>query len=187
MQNVDQHVLFVQGGGKDAHAWDAKLARSLANELGPGYDVAFPEMPNEADPNYAAWRRCILDELEALGEGVVLAGHSLGGSMLLKMLTEGDFGDALRGVFIISAPFFHETEGGPWAEAQIPPNAEDRLPAGLPVFLYHGQDDDEVPFSHLGLHAKALPRAQTRALAGRNHQLNDDLTEVADDIRKLAR
>ena len=179
-------VLFLQGGGKDAHAWDAKLARSLADKLGPGYTVAYPEMPNEADPNYEAWRRCILEQRKALGEGVVLVGHSLGGSMLLKMLAEGDLGEALRGVFIISAPYFHETEGWPWPEAQMPANAASRFPAGLALFLYHGQDDDDVPFSHLALQAKALPQAQTRALAGRNHQLNDDLTEVADDIRKLA-
>jgi hypothetical protein len=45
--------------------------------------------------------------------------------------------------------------------------------------------DKIVPFSHLDLYATALPQAFTRRLAGRDHQLNNDLSEVARDIRGL--
>ena len=60
-----------------------------------------------------------------------------------------------------------------------------RRTGGVPVFLYHGRDDEIVPFAHAGLYAKALPHAVVRPLDGRNHQLNDDLSEVAADIRRL--
>jgi hypothetical protein len=68
----------------------------------------------------------------------------------------------------------------------LPKNVAATLPRGLPVFLYHGREDEIVPCSHLELYAQALPQAIVRALDGRNHQLNDDLTEVADDIKRLA-
>jgi hypothetical protein len=38
---------------------------------------------------------------------------------------------------------------------------------------------------HVDLYAKAIPQAVTRRLEGRNHQLNDDLGDVASDIRSL--
>ncbi|PYK88902.1 MAG: hypothetical protein DME40_11620 [Verrucomicrobia bacterium] len=43
-------VLFVQGGGKNAHEEDQKLAASLQAALGSDYNVLFPRMPKESDP-----------------------------------------------------------------------------------------------------------------------------------------
>jgi predicted alpha/beta hydrolase family esterase len=177
-------VLFIQGGGAEAHAWDAKLASSLAEKLGPDYEVIFPEMPNEADPNYLAWKGRIQEQLQAAGDGTVLVGHSIGASMLMKMLAEGDAGASLKGVFLVAAPFVHARKGWQWKEAELPVNASGKLPGDLPLFLYHGQEDEEVPFAHLALYMETFPRAVGRALPGRNHQINDDLTEVAEDIRK---
>lgn len=178
-------VLFIQGGGEDAHVWDAKLARSLEEKLGRGYTVNFPKMPNEADPNYRAWKRRILGELKALGDGTVLVGHSIGGSMVMKMLADGEIAERLAGVFIIAAPFVHEREGWQWKEAELPAHPAAKLPEDTSLFLYHGREDEEVPFSHLALYEKTFPHAVSRALSGRNHQMNDDLAEVAEDIRKL--
>jgi uncharacterized protein len=185
MPNTDQPVLFIQGGGEGAYDCDAKLAASLETRLGRGYPVAYPRMPNEADPSYAAWRRQILEELGRLGQPVVLVAHSIGASMVMKMLADGDIGPALRGVFIIAAPYLHAREGWQWNEAELPANAAARLPKHLPVCLYHGDADEVVPFEHLALYTKALPRVIARALPGRDHQVREDLTEIADDIRKL--
>jgi hypothetical protein len=45
-------VLFVQGGGKNVHdQWDNKLVDSLKRNLGPDYEIRYPRMPNEADPD----------------------------------------------------------------------------------------------------------------------------------------
>jgi pimeloyl-ACP methyl ester carboxylesterase len=59
------------------------------------------------------------------------------------------------------------------------------LPPNVPVLLYHGDQDATVPIAHLDLYRKALPRAHVRRLRGRDHQLNNDLTEVANDLREL--
>lgn len=178
-------VLFIQGGGEGAHAWDAKLAGSLGEKLGHDYVMVYPAMPNEADPSYEAWKPRISKELKAAGDGAVLVAHSIGASMVMKMLAETDVGQRLKGVFLIAAPFVHERDGWQWTEAELPANATSKLPKSLPLFFYHGSADEEVPFSHLALYEKAFPKAVTRALPGRNHQINDDLTEVADDIREF--
>jgi fermentation-respiration switch protein FrsA (DUF1100 family) len=59
------------------------------------------------------------------------------------------------------------------------------LPSGAPLYLHQGRNDETVPFSHVGMLAKALPHATIRRLKGRDHQLNNDLSEVARDISLL--
>jgi hypothetical protein len=36
---------------------------------------------------------------------------------------------------------------------------------------------------HAGLYALAIPQAHVRRLSGRDHQLNNDLSEVAEAVR----
>jgi predicted alpha/beta hydrolase family esterase len=185
MPGATRNVLFIQGGGEDAYDWDVKLARNLAAKLGTGYSVSFPRMPHEADPNYQAWKRQILAELKPLGHGTVLVGHSLGASMLIKMLAEGEIVQSLRGVFLIAAPLFREPEGWQWKEAELPSDAARKLPKDVPLFFYQGSEDETVPYAHYTFYTKTFRHAVGRALDSRNHQLNDDLTEVAEDIRQL--
>jgi hypothetical protein len=60
-----------------------------------------------------------------------------------------------------------------------------RLPKEWKIYLYHGSEDDVAPFGHVDLYEKAIPQAVIRRLAGRDHQLNEDLSEVAADIRRF--
>jgi predicted alpha/beta hydrolase family esterase len=178
------HVLFVQGGGDGAYDADAKLVASLREALGPDYHVNYPRMPDENDLEYDAWRRRIAEELTRAGEAV-LVGHSIGASVIAKVLAESTPRPALAGVFLIATPFWHDHEVWKWEEAELPRDVGARLPAGVPIFLYHGRDDETVPLRHVDMYATAIPQAVVRRLPGRNHQLNDDLSEVARDIKQL--
>jgi hypothetical protein len=180
-----RQVLFVQGGGKGAYDADARLAASLESKLGADYQVRYPRMPDEDEPDFAAWKACIAQELAAMGEGALVVGHSIGASVVIRVLAESEAERGLAGVFLIAAPFWHDDEVWRWKEAELPKDAGDRLSGGPPLFLYHGRQDEIVPFGHLGLYAKALPKAVVRRLEGRNHQLDDDLSEVAGDILRL--
>ena len=182
---MTQQVLFVQGGGEGAYQADARLAASLASELGPGYEVRYPPMPDEASPDYRAWRQRLSEEFASLGGDAVLVGHSLGASILLKTIAEGENRPAFKGLFLVAAPYWGGEGWGEWEEVELSDGEIERLSEAVPVFLYHSRDDEEVPYAHLDLHAKAIPRARVRRLAGRNHQLDDDLSEVAADIRNL--
>jgi predicted alpha/beta hydrolase family esterase len=179
-------VLFIQGAGEGVHAnWDVHLVASLRRELGPGYTVRYPPMPNEADPTMAAWRPVLEQELAALRPGAVVVGHSAGGAMLIHVLADAPPAAALGAVVLIAAPFIGE---GGWASEEIAPRRDlaERLPAAVPVFLYHGEDDGEVPVAHVDRYAAAIPHARVHRLGGRDHQMNNDLSEVARDIRELA-
>ena len=182
---MPRHVLFVQGAGQGTYdTWDNKLVRSLEQALGAGYVVHYPRMPDEGDPRYAAWKATLLEVLDGLDEGAVLVGHSAGGTLLLYALAEHPPRQELGGIALIAAPFLGEG-GWPSDDPKPRPDLAERLPARVPVFLYHGTADREVPYAHVRLYAKALPRATVRTLEHRDHQLNDDLREVARDIASL--
>ena len=177
-----KQVLFVQGAGEAVHdAWDDKLVRSLEHELEDAYTVIYPVMPDEADPRYAVWKTALLGALEHLEDGAILVGHSIGAAILIHVLAEQRLRLKIGAIALIAAPFIGK---GGWRSDDIPrANFAEDLPAGVPVFLYHGTADTTVPFAHLALYANAIPRAVVRALAGRDHQLDNDLGDVARDIR----
>ena len=176
-------VMFIQGGGEGAYQADTELASSLRKALGANYEVRYPAMPNENDPDYAGWKARILSELADRGEEALLVGHSIGASVIIKLLTEAT--PALSGAFLIASPFWYDDEFWNWKEAELPGDAGSRIPATLPLTFYHGSEDEVVPFSHLAMYARLFPTASIRRLDGRDHQLNGDLSDVARDIKAL--
>jgi predicted alpha/beta hydrolase family esterase len=180
-----KQVLFIQGGGAGAYdAWDNKLVDSLQRALGRGYDIRYPRMPNEADPDYGSWQAMLAEGIAGLDDGAFLIGHSIGGTILINALAEAPPSRKLGGVFLLAAPFIGT---GGWPSDDIQPMADlgARLTAKMPVHLYHGSMDDTVPMAHVDLYARAIPGAIVHRLDGRDHQLNDDLTDVAADIRAV--
>ncbi len=170
---MQKQVLFIQGGGEGAYAVDEKLAASLQRALGAEYNVVYPRMPDEDDPQYETWAAQIAEEQAALDDKAIIVGHSVGGAVLLRHLSEAKSDRPLAGIFVLAAPYW---------------GAEDwqaDLPAGLPVFLHHSRDDRVVPFAHLAQFANNFPQATIREFDGRGHQFSNDLSEVAEDIKGL--
>jgi len=178
-------VLFIQGGGKGTHdEWDSKLVESLRRELGQGYEVHYPRMPREDDPSCARWQPALERALKALEGSAIVIGHSVGGTILVKALSERAAAWNVAALILIAAPFVGD---GGWAadELQFPADLGARLPRAVPIHFFHGLDDDTAPPSHVDLYARAVPQARVHRLPGRDHQLNDDLKEVAAIILSL--
>ena len=194
-----RQIVFIQGGGGHGvhDQWDDKLVASLKRELGDGFEVRYPHMPDEDDPKYAKWKPAILREVDALDDGAMVVGHSIGGTMLVNALAEefscggrspefstgSDWTPAFAGerrlaaIVLIGAPFVGE---GGWPAQEFEPKRDlgASLPEGVPVHLFHGDKDETAPPAHAGLYAKAIPQAEVHRLPGRDHQLNNDLGEV---------
>jgi len=175
-------ILFIQGGGAGAHdEWDDKLVESLRRNLGEGYEVRYPRMPDEGHPSYARWSAAIRRELDALDAGAVVVGHSVGGTILINTLAEGPRERDLGAILLISAPFVGRG-GWPSDDFALPRDLGDKLPREVPVHVFHGLRDETAPPSHVELYARVIPHAHVHRLPGRDHQLNEDLREVAEII-----
>lgn len=180
MQNP---VLFIHGAGEGAYEEDQLLAASLRNALGSAYAIHYPEMPTADSSTYDDWKAPIESELARLDQPVSLVGHSVGGSVLLKFLSETRVAPAIAGLFVIAAPYWGADEFWKWDEARLPNDVAVRLACLPRIFLYHSRDDEVVPFAHLAFYEALLPQAVLRVVDGRGHQFGNDLAEVAQDIR----
>ncbi len=177
-------VVFIQGGGEGAHDADSALAASLRRRLGPRYAVSFPKMPNEGEPEYAAWKPRITEEIARIDGDLILVGHSVGAYMLVKYLSEDGTPKQPIGIFLIAAPYPDGDENWHFPGFSLPPHFGAKLPDAARIFLYHSPDDQSVPFAHMRLYARAMPGAVVRETTG-GHQLNNDLSVIATDMHGL--
>lgn len=186
---MNRHVLFIQGAGTGAYEEDKKLVASLRQLLGREYEVHYPAMQNEDDADYETWKRLIEKNLAALDARVIVVGHSVGASVLIKCLAEGDT-KKITGIFLIATPFWGGDKGWKYEGYEalaLPEGHAKQLPSNARLFFYHSRDDEIAPFAHLALYAQKFPQATIRELNGGGHQLNNDLSEVAEDVKSLER
>ena len=183
---MSKHVLFIQGGGNGGYEADAKLVASLRKALGPAYDVHYPEMlTDETGPDFGPdWLKQIGEEIASIKGEVILAGHSLGASLLLKYLSENQIKKDIAGIFLIAPPFWSGNED--WVQSlKLQEDFSDKLPKDVPTFFYRCKDDEVVPLDHFTFYKQHLPWAVFREVSQGGHQFNNDLTPVADDIKSL--
>jgi len=176
-------VLFVQGAG-DMHAPEGSgvLADYLQRELGSGFQVVAPEMPDaSSDPNYDRWAAEIAAQLKRLDGPVLLVGHSLGGSVLLKYLASTSPRAAVSGLFLVSVPWWGP-EGWAYDDYAVANGFASGLP-NVPIFLYNSRDDPIVPYDHQQLYLDRIPGATARTIEGSEHSFVNGLPELISDIR----
>src|SRR5688572_28525634 len=157
---IKKQILFIHSAGvQGPHEGSGDLVAHLREALGAEYEVLYPIMPNPESPAYEPWKVQLEKELAALEGEVILIGHSLGGSVLLKYLSEEKYGKPIAGIFLIASPYWGGDEGGQVDEFALREDFAPKLPPIRQIFLYHSRDDEEVPFAHLALYAKTLPQA----------------------------
>ncbi len=181
---IKQHVLFIHGGGDEAYEADQKLVASLQNALGKEYGIAYQEVYfDESMPDFG-WIQQIDKRITDSKSEVILVGHSFGASMILKYLSENPVQKTMKGIFLIAPPFWSGDEE--WKQGiKLQKDFADKIPRQIPIFFYHCKDDEEVPFSQLNDYKKRLTQATYREIESGGHQLNNNLSLVAQDIKSL--
>lgn len=173
-------VLFVHGAGvQDDGLGSSALAAYLRRVLADRFDVRTPRMPTPDAPAYEPWRVAIEREL---ARGIDIAiGHSLGGSVLVKLLAERPAPPSLRALFTVAAPYWGADEDWSNPEYVLPQDlsALDRIPH---IGLVHSRDDEVVPFEHLARYAQRLPRATVHPVDGRGHSFEAGVPELVAEI-----
>jgi uncharacterized protein len=180
-----KQILFLHSAGPQGkHEGSSDLVAYLEKELSHDYNVQFPKMPNPDNPDYEAWREKIEEELNKAEDGVILVGHSLGGSVLLKHLSEHPFNKQIAGMFLIATPYWGKPDWE-YDEYELDDDFASRLPEIPFIMLYHSRHDEVVSFSHLGAYAKKLPKAYVRELYGDEHVFSSGIKELVQDIKSL--
>jgi uncharacterized protein len=88
MSIMTKHIFLIQGAGAGAYEVDKQLATSLSQSLGPHYEVHYPALPHEEDASYEELKHHIEKELAPMQGPIVLVGHWVGASILIKWMSE---------------------------------------------------------------------------------------------------
>lgn len=182
---MPKHILFLHGAGEGAHKEDSAIVAGLRQKLGPDYAINYPKLP-ETDDSYEAWRSAIQKEIAALREPTIIVAHSVGGSTLLKYLSQNKPAH-IAGSFLMAVPLWG---GKGWhydgyKELELPGNIATML-KDVPIYMYHCRDDMVVPFEHLMLFKNVLPGATQQAIDVGGHQFSNSLNAVTQDLKARA-
>jgi len=104
---MNNRILFIQGGGDEGYEADKKLVASLQTALGETYEVHYPQMLSDETLTDFGWLHQIGKEIANSTGNVILVGHSLGASLLLKYLSENEIKKE-SGRFFLSLHHFGE-------------------------------------------------------------------------------
>jgi predicted alpha/beta hydrolase family esterase len=181
-----KRILFIHSAGPQGpHQGSGDFIAYLKKVLGSGYAFKAPKMPKPEAPDYAPWKAAIAKALAALKGDVILIGHSLGGSVLVKYLSEERIGIRVAGLFLAAAPYWGE-KGWEYDVFYLKEGFTERLPSIPRIFLYHSRRDPVVAFGHAERYAKLLPGAVIRPLKGDSHAFDKGgLPELPEDLRAL--
>ncbi len=155
----------------------------LRERLGKDYEVILPIMPNKTNAVFNEWKLWFEKLIPFLNDGVVLVGHSVGGTFLAKYLSENKFPKRIGGVFLVGAVYDKDCEGYPLVSFSLPSNLDLQTDN---IFLYHSEDDPVVPFSALGNYKKALQQATVKIFRDRQHLNQAEFPELAEDVLQLS-
>lgn len=107
---MSKHILFIQGGGEEGYEADAALVASLQTSLGKEYTIHYPELKSDESASDFGWPQQIGEKITEAKSEIILGGHSLGASMLLKYLSEHSVTKKIAGIFLIATPFWNGDE-----------------------------------------------------------------------------
>ncbi|WP_260412295.1 alpha/beta hydrolase [Alkalihalobacillus sp. TS-13] len=156
---MKKQVLFIHSAGvQGLHQGSNDLIGYLKEMLGDEYNLLIPKMPNPENPEYTLWKgqlNVVFAELE--GE-IILIGHSLGGSVLLKYLSEKALKQSISGLFMIASPFWGKDDDWQVEEYLLPDNFASNFSQKSEMFFYHSCDDEIVHLHTLDTTKKSFHR-----------------------------
>ncbi|WP_339216495.1 alpha/beta hydrolase [Ornithinibacillus sp. FSL M8-0202] len=181
-------LMFIHSAGPQGENQGSyNLIKYVHNRLGNNAEVISPKMPTPEDPKYSDWKNELDKALAKHSGGIVLVGHSLGGSVLLKYFSEEVYHVKVLGLFIVAAPFWGKDDDWQRKDFFLQETFEQHLKEIPHIFLYHSRDEEIVPLSHHSVLAEKLPQSTCRILDGSDHLFENGLPELVRDIRRLLR
>ena len=181
-----KQIFFAHSGGAQGHPGEGSfdLVSSLKQQLSNEYDIHYPIIDDPEVPTYKMWKKLFSAEFKRIKQPVILIGHSLGGSVLLKYLSEERPKIAVSALFLVATPLWGKN-GWEVEDFVLQEGFESELKHITKVYLYHCNKDAIVPFEHLSFYKAAFPHAIVRVLDGTDHAFATGLPELVADIQAL--
>lgn len=177
-------ILLIQGAGRVSTEQEQIIVASLKAELGEGFSIIYPHMPDADNPSYETWDAVLTASLRPLSGKVILLGHSLGGSIILKHFSKAPVPDNVIGMILFGVPYWKDQN---WdvSEYVIGDEFLDNLSKLDNLYFYYSTDDEVIPNNQFESYQKLMPQAHFRILSNVDHSYLKAIPSIAMDIMDL--
>lgn len=159
---------------------------SLADDLGPDFEVLSPWMPNASNAQFNEWKILFERIIGLLNDEAIFLGHSLGAIFLVKYFSENNYSKRVKAALLIGAPFDNDGGKEKLASFCLARSLDNFARQCRQIYLFHSEDDSVVPFVQLAKYQSALPGAQAMIFKDRGHFNGESFPELVDLIKKLS-
>lgn len=157
----------------------------LQKELGAGFDVYVPRMPNSQNAKYSEWKMFFERIIPILRNNVILVGHSLGGVFLAKYLSENKFPKKIKATILVAAPFNDLVTGESLGSFQLKKNISRFGKQGGAIYIFQSADDPVVPQINAARYLEALPGSRAMMFRTRKHFNQSSFPELTRVIQSI--
>lgn len=182
---MSYEIVFIQGAGNVTTEEEQVITNALKIKLGDNFRIIYPHMPDADNPSYQSWDAVLTQNLKNLSGKVILLGHSLGASIILKHFSKEAVPDKVIGMILFGAPYW-KNQNWDVSEYVIEDDFLPNLNKLENIYFYYSLDDEVIPYSHLESYQKLLPQANWRIISGADHSYHSAITDMAKDIKELA-
>ncbi len=155
---------------------------NFKEDLGRNYDVIIPKMPCKRNAKYIEWEIWFNNYIPFLKDSIILIGHSLGATFLIKYLLKNKFPKKISQLHLISAAIKEKNED--LASFLPPKNLKPLEKICSKIFLWHSKNDQIVPFSDFKILANQLINAEKMVYKNRGHFNQRHFKSLAKKITK---
>ncbi len=179
-------ILFLHSAGPQNEGQGSSVLLSfMEKELGSFYKIYSPKIPDPENPTYKVWKTGLEKQLDLIDDAVILVGHSLGASVLLKYFSEVPYQKPIAGLFLVAAPYWG-ADGWELEDFTLKPNFPSHLSSIPHIGIYHSKDDEWVPVAHATHYQTKIPTATVRIFSQRGHNFDAGLPELVRDIKSIS-
>lgn len=157
---------------------------NLGKSLGKNYQVILPTMPNKSNARFEEWKIWFEKLIPFLNKEVILIGHSLGASFLLRYLSENKFPKKIKATFLVSAPYQQKgmkTKLGD--DFRFGKDMSLLIKQSPRLVFYQSKDDKVVPYADFKKFQDLFPGACFVEFQDRGHFNQENFPEIVRDLK----
>ncbi len=181
-----RNVLFVHSAGpQGSNQGSTGFVANIKKELQGDFQVIAPDFPEPENPRFDEWKEQLESSLDKLNEEIILIGHSLGGSVLVKYFSEEECRLPVRAIFSVAAPYWGKDDDWQKRDFQLSQDIDLTAKRWPELYFYHAKMDPIVPFHHVNLYEASFPEATVHPLEGDSHLFEEGIPSLVKDIKAL--
>lgn len=187
MEAIDlKHALFVHSASVQSEDGGSNPLIRYLKKNTENIQWHTPTFPRDEGQIYSNWVTVLKDTLKQIPEDeqLIIIGHSFGGSVVMKYLTENEETHQIKKVALIGSPYWGCDEKFDDPQNELTGDAENRIDPSIALYHIQSVDDDRVDFSHQACWHNKFPQLNVIKKTEGKHEFHNGIEELVNIIEK---